>query len=225
MIVTLHPRQRVSAGSRIRFQHLTDSRRIVEVILNERQFQNLNDLINNLDKYQSLKYFPLGSGLYIYRCGRIKKIIDYCSHTFFWFYEKAWHYYVDHVHDTLYSSLRFEKAHCHQSDAQHESRPKHRSRRNSSNLQRRHKTLSRSPRNACHENEKRSKHTNVSRRSGTDSRLRSRLGSRKHASRIHRKVKADQHDARMSSDETLSIESCDQCSVEEDSLSSEDRLD
>ena len=225
MIVTLHRKQRVSAGSRICFQHCADSGRKHEIELNKRQFKNLNDFIDNLRNYHSLHYFPLGGGLWLFQKGDTTKIIDNQNDTFFWFYEKAWHFYITHVHKSLYASVCHGKSYHHQPHAQYESRSSHSSRKSLSRLSRRHQTLSRSPGNDRDENDKRSQHANVSRRKGANSRMRVRHGSGRHASRVYREIETDQHDAAFSSDENDSIEPSDQCSVEEGSVSPQDRLD
>lgn len=222
MIVTLNRKQRVSVSSRIRFQHCADSGRRHEVEVNEKQFRNLDDAIVNLDKYHSVRYFPLGGSLWLFQKDATTKLIDNCNRTFFWFYEQAWRYYITHVHNTLYAFICHGKPFHRQSYAKYESRLYHTSGRSVSHISRRHKTLSRSPRNAHHEDVKRSQHTNVSRWKGADSRTRVRRRSRKHASRTHHEIKTDQLNAAITSDENDSIKSSDQCSIEDGDLSSKD---
>ena len=222
MIVTLHEKQRVLVSSRIRFQHRADSGRQYEIVLNKKQFHNLNDIIDNLHSYPSLCYLPLGGGLWLFQKGAATKLIDNHKHTFFSFYEKAWHFYIAHVHASLYDSVCYGKSDHHQSDAQYESRPTHSSRKSSSHSSKYKQTLSRSSRNARHQNVKRAQHAIISRRKGADPRTRVRHGSRKHASRIHQDIETDQQDATFSSDDNDSIESGDQCSIEEGYPSPED---
>ena len=193
MEVILHRKQRVLVSSNIRFQHSADSGRKHEVELNERQFRNLNDVIKNLDYYNSVHYFPLGGGAWLHRNSAVVEIIDNRAHSFFWFYQKAWYFYITSAHTELYDFIRKRKAYHHQSDAKHESRPCHSLRGSTSNLSYRHKTLSRSPRNDHHEDEKRSQRTNFSRSKGTDSRSRVRCRRGKNATRIHHDIKDDQH--------------------------------
>lgn len=228
MIVTLHQKQRVSASSRIiRFHHQADSGRRHEVELNDEQFENLNDVIVSLDKYHSVRYFPLGEGLYLYRTDTTSKLIDSHRHTFFWFYHEAWHFYITHVHTSLYNFFRS----CHgntyrnQSYAKRERGQRNSSRRSSSFLSNKYKTLSRPSRNGRHDIVKRTQHTNVSRRCSTDSRMRVRHTSRKHASRMSQQIAADQHDTTLSSVDMDSVKSCDEYSVGEASLSPQDQID
>ena len=132
MIVTLHRKQRVCVGSRIHFQHCADSGRRHEIILNTRQFENLNDIIVCLHKYQPLRHFPLGGGLWLLRKGNSVKIIDNYNNTFFRFYANALHFYITHVHDSLYSYLCNGKSNHHQSDAKYETQLRYSHRRSSS---------------------------------------------------------------------------------------------
>lgn len=225
MIVTLNRKQRISVGSRIRFHHCGDSGQTHDVELDERQFLNLDDAILNLDKYRSVRYFPLGGNLWLYRKDSITKIIDNYKHTFFWFYQKAWHYYIEHVHASIYDFMCHGKPFNHQSYAKYEKRLHHSFGRSASHVSGRYKTLSRSARNAHYEDDERTQRANVSRWKGADSRTRVRCRSGKYASRIRCEIKADQQDATTSSDETDNIQSSDQCSVEECDLSPENRLD
>ena len=225
MIVTLHRKQRVSVGSRIRFEHQSDSGQKHEVSLNERQFANLDDVIFNLDKYPSVRYFPLGGSLWFYRKDATIQIIDNNRQSFFWFYAKAWHYYVTRVHPSLYAVFYHGKTYRHQHDEKYESQSKDSFRRSPSHFSESYKTLSRTTRNGCYENDNRSQYANVSRRKGTNSRSRVREGCRKYAARIHRKVETDQDNATISSDENDSVESCDECSVEEGDCSPQDQID
>ena len=225
MIVTLHRKQQISVDSRVRFQHRADSGRRYEVVLSKRQFQNLHDAIVNRDKFSSLRHLPLGGSLWLFRKDDVTKIIDNNRRLFFSFYASAWHFYVSSVHHSLYEYICNGKSYHHKSHAQHESQSTHSSRRISSVILGQHKTVSRSTGNVGHENDKRSKHSMFPRREGSDPRPDIRHGSRKYESRIHQEIKADQEDAKFSTDEDDSIEFSDECSIEEEYMSSEDRID
>ena len=225
MIMTLHEKQRVSVGSHVRFQHLTEGGEKYEVVLNKRQFLNLNDLIDELSEYPSLCYFPLGAGLWLYHKRSTTKLIDNRTNTFFSFIPKAWYHYISHVHASIYNQLCDGKSYHYQPHAKYETQPSYHSRRSASRLSQHHQTLSRSTRNARYENGKQSQHATLSRRENTDSRARARHGGGKYASRTDQEIETDQRDAVFSSDSSDSIESCNECSVEEGSVSPEDKLE
>ena len=92
-------------------------------------------------------------------------------------------------------------------------------------LSRQLKAVLRSSGNACHDNGKRAEYASISRRNGADSRLSERRRGRKHASQLYEEIKAYQRDATLSSDEDDCLQSSDQCSIKEDSMSAEDKLD
>ena len=224
MIVTLHRKQRVVlSGVHIHFQHRSSSGQKYEVVLNRRQFDNLNDILLNLYEYRQLRFSPLGGGVWLFRKGPTKKIIDNHNSTFFHFHPKSWHSYITNFHHILYTALRHGNSESYQRNALHDSRPTHRYRRSASHVPR--QTLSRSPRDGDHPNGKRSEHTNVSRWKSANSRQCEREGGAKHAGRAHHEIETAQQDAAFSSDGTDSIESCDECSIEEGYMSTEDFVD
>lgn len=226
MNVTLHRKQRVSVGSRIRFHHKADSGHKHEVILNKRQFTNFDDIILNLDNYPSVYYFPLGGGIWLYRKNTTVKLIDNHRQSFFWFYWKAWRYYNSRVHSSIYKYLHNGQSYHYQYDEKYESESNNSFGGSPARLSPSYKTLSRSTRNACYENDKRTQLANVSRGKGADPRPCVRRSSKQHVPRIHRKIEADRDNATFSSLENDYIESCDECSVgEESDCSEQDQID
>ena len=223
MIVPLHCQQRVFVSSHIHFQHRATSGRRYEVVINDRQFLNLNDFIHNREKYCSLSHIPLGGGIWLFQRDSLVKLIDNRNHSFFWFYKSAWSFYIHHGHASVYNYVR--RSACRQLDAKYESQSDHFPGENTSCVSRHHKILSRTPRNDCHENDKRPQHSILSRRNGTSVGTRVRHRSGKDASRIHREIKSDREDGEFSSDGMDTIESCSKCSVEEVYMSTEDQVD
>ena len=225
MIITLHDKQQICVDSRIRFQHRADSGRRYEVVLNKRQLQNLNDAIIHRDEFHSLLHFPLGGSLWLFRKENITKLFDNKRHLFFSFYASAWHFYVRSIHKSLYDYIIHGKPYNYQSYAKHESRLCHSFGRSPSFTQEHFQTLSRSARNVDDENGKWSKCTVFPSRKGSNTWAHIRRRGRKHASRIHRKTTTNRENAACSDNENDSFEFSNECSIEEESLSPEDRID
>ena len=223
MIVSLHRQQRVYVSSYIHFQHHTASGRRHEVVINDRQFLNLNDYIHNSEKYSTLTYIPLGGAIWLFRRDSLVKLIDNRNHSFFWFYKSAWSFYIRYGHASVYYYVR--RSTCRQLNAKYESQSTHFPGRNTSHISKRYKILSRSPRNDCHENDKRTQHSIISRWNGATAGTSVRHRSGKDASRFDREIKTDREDAEFSSDGVDTIESCSECSVEEVYMSTEDQVD
>ena len=224
MNVSLHRKQCVTAFARscIRFRHRTDTDFIYSVSLNWRQFQNLNDIVRDFETFKSLKYYPLGGGVFLFRNRYTIKLINNRTNCFFRFYESSWKNYLKCAHPRLFSYLRDGESVYHQPHARNESDFYNRLGGGARYLPSRYKTISRPPRNASDEDDKRSMCSNVSRRQGTNSRLYSHLRGGKHATRIHREIEEDQEYARFSSDEADNIEHGSECSISEEDLSTKD---
>lgn len=226
MTVTLHKKQRVSVSSYIHFQHLADSGKEYELVLNWRQFLNLNDYICNYKTYSYISYYPLGDSIWLYHKDTVTDLINYRKKCFFSFYEEAWEKYRYDIHFRIYDSFKHGKPDDYQPNANHDRQMRYLIRRHKSFISRHHKTLPRTARDVTHENEQRTEHANVSERKSSNSRSRFQRRSRKYASRIYREIKAAQDDYNDgSSNGDDNIEHGNECTIDEESVSEQDPLE
>ena len=221
MLVTLHHKQCVLVNSVIRFRHYTLSGNYHEIVLNKRQLENLNDVIDNLRVLNSLNYYPLGGGIWFVHRGPNIKLIDNHTHTFFRFYQTSWYTYVK-THSRLRRFLRDGKSYHHQSHANHERGLSHRLRSVAHLSSKVHKAVPWTARNASDDHDERSKCANVSRRESSNSRPHSERRGGKHEKRSHHETEESKLNATQSSDEDDYYKYGGECTVKEEDMSTED---
>ena len=178
MAVTLHEKQRVCVNTDIHFEHRADSGKKYEVVLNERQFLNLDDYIRNHEIYSNISNYPLGRGVWLYHKKATTELINHHKKCFFSFYKEAWITYRDDIHFHIYDAFIYGRTHNNQHDEKHERRWRYRTRRRASLLSRHNKILPWSSRNANYENDKRPQLTNVSQGKSSNPRTRFRRRGR-----------------------------------------------
>ena len=165
MVFQLYGCQRVILRcDKITFCH----KRFHYITLNRRQFDNLHDILNEMDNIK-LKSYPLGSHLWLYRHHD-----SFCltSHyAYFLFHYKSWQRYKRHVHHRIRHILRddrYKRATRDQYDADDEGEYAPQPRRPTS--QTRRQTVSRPPRDVITAPQQWTKRTTISSRNDTNTR-------------------------------------------------------
>ena len=189
----------VDSAGKIRFHHYSASDLLHTFTLTSSQFYNLDDVMRGMQQLSELRWYPLGRNVWFYKNGKCVKLIDNEKQRFFRFYEIGWREYKSNVHPLILSFLHDDTylSH-HQPHARDESRKTNCFGRSLSSLRRGKQVLSRSTRNDCYANAKRTKSTNISRWQSTNSRSYSRRRGGKYATRVHREIEEPKEDGELS---------------------------
>ena len=223
----LNHKQVISVTPVLRFRHYSKDGTCYIISLNENQFRNLDDLLAGYNSLASLEYYPLGEGLWLQRKKSHISIIDNYSNNTFTFTPTSLINYKTFVHSHIKNIFRYGATHHYQSYANYESskrfqstrrgarrhshykqetRKKRKDRRNHTHrgcvsyISEEDKIVHRSTRNASDENEKPTKHTNISRRHSTDFRTTHRRRSGRDEARIRQEIEEGEVDAKLESD-------------------------
>ena len=153
MYFRLHSHQSVTVcrDDVVRFRH-----RNYEVVLDWQQFANFTDLVPQLHRFKSMRWFPLTNNIWLYY--KDGQVCLQGEHTFFQFYPSSWKNYKRHAHRQIASFLLHDERQQHerardQHDANNARRQLHQPRRFTSTQQNDKQTLSWPTRNAFATNE------------------------------------------------------------------------
>ena len=165
------------------------------------QFLTLNDVMNIMKHFSSLKSFPLSEGVWLHKKKNSIEIRDTNRQIFFRFNHNGLEEYKNHVHHQVRSFLQ--DGMCtsrHKYDARDECESKNSSRRPVSIIRRGKQILSGSSRNGSDENDKHTtKCTSFSRRKSSNTRRSLRRRSGKYAARIREQIEENKEDGEISS--------------------------
>lgn len=165
-----HQSVRVCYDETVHFRHCSH-----ELVLDRCQFTNFMELIPVLNRFKSMRWFPLSNQVWLYH--KDDDVYLKGKHSFFRFYPMSWKRYKRNAHPRIVSFLHHEHQHTRdQQNANDERQQLHQSRRPSSTIQRVKQTSSWPTRNAFVTNGEQEKCTTLSRRKDTNFRSNERGG-------------------------------------------------
>ena len=83
------------------------------IVLNWRQFLNLNDVIRDMDTFRHLKYYPLGDHLWLQQHVKGIQLYNHRRKIFFTFHEESWKKYKRETHYRILSFHRYGASSLH----------------------------------------------------------------------------------------------------------------
>jgi hypothetical protein len=103
---TLNSQQYISVDQR-RNVHFTHSRG-KGITLSWRQFLNLNDIIKDLTTFHNMKYYPLGSNVWLQYYNQKIQLYNCVQYNYFSFDKECWRKYIKECHLPILSFLRYD---------------------------------------------------------------------------------------------------------------------